>query len=84
MCIASLWLVIENHFNFCHDIISELVLNLQRLEVFLDLLDLGTTQNDGASVWIFQCPSKCKLSKGALQPVGKWGKLFELRYDLVQ
>jgi hypothetical protein len=71
-------LVVKNRFNLLQNLGRDLVRQLESLDVVLNLLNLGGTQNDGADVGVLQAPGEGKLSHVTTQSLGNGSQLLDL------
>lgn len=74
----GLGLVVQHGLDLLLDLGRQLVQQGQRLDVVVDLLDLGGAQDDGADVGVAGGPGEGELRRVAAQPLGDLGQLLDL------
>lgn len=71
-------LVVQNPLNLLHDIVGQLGQNIQCLQVFRDLLGLGSTQDARRDVRVLERPCDGETGHRATERLGDLGELLDL------
>ena len=71
-------LVLKDGLNLLHNLRSELVNKGQSLEVVLNLLDLGSTENDSANVGVLGGPGEREVGSSGTETLSDLGQLAHL------
>ena len=72
-------LVIKNLLDLLHEFWGQLLEELQGSEVVLQLLDLGSTKNDGRDIGVLCSPCQTQLGDGTTELLSDGSELSDLR-----